>query len=589
MAASTKEDLASKHAKVYDELKKVRASKEVTLKPVSMLRNEIRGLDGVLQPLRIRYYQVQAIYHLLSMRRMVLGDATGTGKTLVLIATLCYTWQKETDNRVIVVCPKSALRQWASEIDKFTTGITVYIVDGTLNERKQTYLEFALHEGPTKAVMLMGYAPLVRDWNQGAKGSPVINGKPDPSVPPVLGVLDGITARIPNLTIAFDEAAAFKSDRTKTWQVCKQLSERAHRCYGLTATLLKNNLIEGFAIYKVIYPQVFSTKTAFMKDYCVTKLQSVGGARKIPIVVGYKNLQAFRDQIDPFYLGRPKHEISTELPTLITREVACQLSPAEDAKYSEALTGILALGDGEVKDYSDHRTLVSLIYCQKTVDSLSLLQYAQGDLVDIDMMLDTAEVGRLGAKEQALLDLLTEEFSDEKVIVYCRFTSLIKRLRAICYEAGIESVEVSGEVTDSKSNPARKKAQDAFQDLKSKVRVIFISDAGSEAINLQAASAMVFYNSPWSWGNYVQLLGRPIRIGSPHQHVVAIHLVAERPNRKTDKRKTIDHYTLEILQKKKNLIDKVLGESAVGALEFGREANFTLDLANTLRNEGGRK
>jgi len=583
MAAS--EDTTSKHAKVYETLKKVRASKDVTLKPIGMLRQEIQVLDGTLQPLSIRYYQVQAIFHLLSMKRMVLGDATGTGKTLVLIASLCYTWEKEPDNKVIVVCPKSALRQWCSEIEKFTTGITTYVVDGTPNERKQTYLEFALHKGPTKPVMLMGYAPLVRDWHQGAKPSPLIKGKPDPKVPPVRGTLDGITARIPHLTIAFDEATAFKSDRTKTWQVCKELSDRASRCYGLTATLLKNNLIEGFSIYKVIYSQVFTTKSAFLREYCVTRLQSVAGSRKIPIVVGYKNLQAFRDRIDPFFLGRPKHEISSELPTLITREVACELSAAEDAKYSEALSGMLALGDGNLKDYSDNKTLVALIYCQKTVDSMSLLKYDAGDLIELDVVSgEETEVRALGAKEQALLDLLTEEFSDEKVIVYCRFTSLITRLRDICKRAGIESVEVSGKVTDTKSNPARKKAQDAFQDLKSSVRVIFISDAGSEAINLQAASAMIFYNAPWSWGNYVQLLGRPIRIGSPHQHVIALHLVAERPRSTEKQRKTIDHYTLEILQKKKDLIDKVLGESAVGALDFDRSSNFTVDLANSLRS-----
>jgi SNF2 family DNA or RNA helicase len=580
------EDVTSKHAKVYETLKKVRASKDVALKPISMLRPEIQVLDGSFQPLKIRYYQVQAIFHLMSMKRMVLGDATGTGKTLVLIASLCYTWEKEPDNKALVVCPKSALRQWASEIHKFTTGITTYIVDGTPNERKQTYLEFALHEGPTKAVMLIGYAPLVRDWHQGAKSSPLINGKPDPKVPAVRGTLDGITARIPHLTVTFDEAAAFKSDRTKTWQVCKELSERANRCYGLTATLLKNNLIEGFSIYKVIYPQVFTTKSGFLREYCVTKLQSVGGSRKIPIIVGYKNLNGFRERIDPFFLGRPKHEISSELPTLITREIQCELSSAEDVKYAEALSGMLSLGDGELKDYSDNKTLVSLIYCQKTVDSMSLLKYDAGDLIDLDTLSgEAAEVATLGAKEQALLDLLTEEFSDDKVIVYCRFTSLITRLREICKNAGIESVEVSGQVTDTNSNPARKRAQDTFQDLKSDVRVIFISDAGSEAINLQAASAMIFYNAPWSWGNYVQLLGRPIRIGSPHQHVVALHLVAERPRQSSKERKTIDHYTLEILQKKKDLIDKVLGEAAVGALDFERGSNFTVDLANSLRSQ----
>ena len=57
-----------------------------------------------------------------------------------------------------------------------------------------------------------------------------------------------------------------------------------------------------------------------------------------------------------------------------------------DAKYAEALSGVLSLGDGDVKDYSDHKTLVSLIYCQKTVDSMSLLQYDSGDLIDLDAL-----------------------------------------------------------------------------------------------------------------------------------------------------------------------------------------------------------
>lgn len=587
--AAPREDVLDKHAKVYETLKQVRASKTVTLKPAQMLRKEFVGLDGVTRPLMLRYYQVQAVYHLLSMKRFLLGDATGVGKTLMLIAAFCYAWEKEPDNKVIVVCPKSALRQWASEFDKFSTGVTCYIVDGTPNERKQTYLEFILHEGPTKAVLLTGYAPLVRDWYQGQSFALLSNGKPDPKGKPTPGLLEGLVSRIPNLTVCFDEATAFKSDRTKTWQVCSELSAKASRCYGLTATLLKNNLIEGFCIYKVIYPQVFSTRSQFLKDYCVTQLQRVAGNRKIPIVVGYKNLQGFRDRIDPFFLGRPKHVISDELPKLTTREVVVRLTAAEDAKYSEALTGYLSLGDGDVKDYEEHKKLVALMYCQKTVDSLSLLNYREGDEIDLDIMNEvgpTAIVGTVGSKEQALLDLLTEEFDDEKVIVYCRFASLIPRLQELCKKAGIESVRVTGDVVDTKKNPARKKAQDAFQDLNSKVRVIFISDAGSEAINLQAASAMIFYNAPWSWGNYVQLLGRPIRIGSPHERVIAVHLVAERPRDTAKERKTIDHYTLEILQKKKDLIDKVLGEAAVGALDFGKDESFATELTNRLRASG---
>lgn len=588
--ASGETDIVSKHAKAYEFLKQVRASKTVSLKPTPMLRDEIVGIDGKKQPLKIRYYQVQAIMHLLTMKRMVLGDATGTGKTLVVISALCYAWEKETANKAVIVCPKSALRQWDTEFSKFSTGIKTFIVDGSPAERKEIYEEFLAHPttpGSPKAVLLLKYASLVKDWNAGSTRPLLPNGQPNMKLPPNPGLLNGIMQGIKDLVVTFDEAHNFKNTKTKTWQVCSELSALAQRCYGLTATLLKNNLIEGFAIFKVIYPQVFTTVTAFMRDYCHTKMQPVGGGRKIPIVVGYKNLELFRARIDLFFLGRAKHEISDELPKLITREVPVEMTSAEDAKYNEALSGIITLGDGQVRDYEENKKLVALIYCQQTVDSMALLKYAPGDLIEAGLYLeDTHEVAETGSKEQALLDLLTEEFDDEKVIVYTRFASHVPRLQELCKKAGIESVAVTGAVKDTKSNPARQKAQQAFQDLKSKVRVVFITDAGSESINLQAASAMIFYNAPWSWGNYLQLLGRPIRIGSPHQHVIAVHLVAERAKGRGKSRKTIDHYTLAILQKKKDLIDKVLGEAAVGALDFDGGASFSTDLMQALRDDG---
>jgi SNF2 family DNA or RNA helicase len=576
-----------KNQAAYETLKKVRASKTVALKPTPMLRTELVGPGGKTQPFNLRYYQVQGIYHLLTMKRMVLGDGTGLGKTVQVIGFLCYIWSKEHDNKAIVVSPKSALRQWASEIERFSTGIKTYVVSGSLEERKRVYKEFAEHKtgpGEDKAVLILNYAILVRDWNYGSVKPLLPNGQPDPKTPVSPGLLDQLTAGLKSPIVIYDECVAFKNVSTKTWQTCRFLSDRADRVYGLTATLLKNTLMEGFAIYKCIFPSVFTTKTKFLEEYCVVKLQPVGGGRKIPIVVGYRNLDHFRQRIDPYFLGRPKHVVSDELPTLITREVIVEMKPVEVVKYREALSGVLELGDGEVKDYEEHKAFVALTYCQQVVDSLTLLKFTEGAEIDLDMFHEeSAVVDDLGSKEQALVDLLTEDFDGEKVIVYTRFSSLVPRLQAICEKIGIKSVAITGQVQDTVKNPARQKAQQAFQDPDSEFRVIFITDAGSEAINLQAASAMIFYDAPWSWGNYVQLLGRPIRIGSIHQHVVAVHLVSERPGKGKD-RKTIDNYTLELLEKKKDLVDKVLGESAVGALDFGTGASFTKELVNNLRS-----
>jgi SNF2 family DNA or RNA helicase len=569
---------------IYGKLLEIRKSKTCSLRPTPMLKNEIVGISGKAEPFRLRYYQVQGILHLLMVKRMVLGDGTGLGKTVEMIGALCYFWEKYPDRKVIVVSPKSAIRQWASEFDKFTTGVKTYVVSGNPKERAEVYDAWSNHKGPDKAVLILNYHSLVKDWSAGSVQPLLPNGQPDPKKPVTPGLLDRLTNKEKDLITIYDEATAFKNTGTKTWQVCSFLSVRSDRVYGLTATLLKNNLIEGFAIYKVVHPTVFTTKSRFLNDFCVTKLQAVSRTRKIPIVVGYKNLQQFRERIDPYFLGRPKHQVSDELPKLITKEITCELSQAEDIKYSEALTGVLQLGDGEVRDFEEHKAFVALIYCQQIVNSLALLKFEGGAAIETDAFRDeTVEVKSLGAKEQALVDLFEGDLEGEKTIVYTRFSSLVPRLQKILEDRNIKSVAITGDVVDTAKNPARQKAKEAFQDMESGVQVIFITDAGSEAINLQAAAAMIFFDAPWSWGNYVQLLGRPIRIGSPHQHVVAYHIISERPRERKTSRKTIDHYTLELLQKKKDLIDKVLGEAAVGALDFSNNS-FTRELVQSLQS-----
>lgn len=380
---------------------------------------------------------------------------------------------------------------------------------------------------------------------------------------------------------------AFANPKTKTWEISKFLSERSDRVYGLTATLLKNNLIEGFGIYKVIKPTLFRNKTRFITDFCLTQLQKVpGSARKIPIVVGYKNLEKFRECIDPFFLGRKKQDVSTELPVLISKDILCELTAAEDAKYSQALSGVLELGDGTVKDYEEHKTLVALNYCQQIVDSLSMIRFEEGSEIDGELDMETFDyksikVGSLGSKEQALVDLVADggELEGERVIVFTRFSSLVPRLQKILDAKGIRSVAITGKQNERR----RAAAQDAFQDLKSDVRVIFITTAGGVGINLQMARAMIFYDLPWTWGDYVQLLGRMIRIGSPHKGVVTYHLMAERPSTKSGK--TIDHHVYALLRKKKELIDKVLGEAAVGALEFEKGESGAMEILRALQAE----
>jgi SWI/SNF-related matrix-associated actin-dependent regulator 1 of chromatin subfamily A len=577
-----------KELELLSRLRIIRSRKDLKpLPPTPHLKTEVTNLQGELEPFTFRYYQIQGVLNMLSVKRMVLGDGTGLGKTIETIGTLCYLWEKRPDAKVVVVAPKSALRQWAGELERFTNGVDVFVASAPKNTKEETALEQrkrvykAWQDSKKPAVLIMNYAILVRDWNIEGYQPLLPNGKPDPKKPVVPGVLNKLMRELgKSLVVIFDEATAFKSRKTKTWEVVAYLSSYVERVYGLTATLLKNNLMEGYNIYKAIMPGLFGTQTKFHADYCYIKMQAVKGGRQIPVVTGYHNLDEFRAAIELVYLGRPKHLVSADLPTLTTREVTCELDAAELLKYEEALSGLLELGDGEVKEYEDTKALTSLIYCQEVVNSLGLLRFKAGTKIHEWDDPEGHKIGALSSKEQALLDLLTEELEDEKIIVYTRFESHIARLQDILKKHKIQSVRITGAENDDK----RRQAQQAFQDLKSKVKVIFITAAGSEAINLQAASGLVFFDMPWSWGDYVQIIGRMIRIGSPHKGVLCFHLLAERPGVGKD-RKTIDHHVLSMLRKKKNLIDKVLGEAAVGALKFEKEGASLRELVRSLQGK----
>jgi superfamily II DNA or RNA helicase len=948
----------------YDKLKKVRASKTVTLKPSKFMRSRYTSYDGTENDFKLRYYQVQGAYHLLVMKRMILGDDTGLGKTIEAISAFAHMLERDPKAKVVIVTPKSTVRQWATEIKRFTTNIRPIVIetvaaaknDGVtpLEQRKALYREWAnAPTGPDdeRVVLIVNYALLIRDWNAEGFRPVKPNGKPDPKKPVVPGVLDkviqdvsdggprlitfldecfdydtpvhlgdgslapigrivcnrhqhevlswnwqtqqveakailnwwrtplsswnrhmikvrskfggvcrvtsnhnfytasggkvaaaklqpgtkiayldkrapsegqlqiilggllgdasikcpknnlwgvvfvqgvkqakylefkreslaalgvsattksksgytgvnsivrftlhgipylcanfnfhdgerkrvtiewlsaigplglaiwygddgsikvdqsgkysislhtqgftesecnllsawllwkwGVKARVgptskgfvlymgyeaseafmgllpgalpgveykfPGKAVLSSVAAfpcpriitdqvlssepwirsarktrrpcqeyvydlevadnhnyfvgkgmlvsncqAFRNTRTKTWEIVRYLCDRAERAYGLTATPLTSNLMEGYCLYKAIKPELFSTKTKFLESYCHTKLQDVPGTkRKIPIVVGYHDLDRFRARIDPFYLGRKKQDVSDELPVLVSKDIVCELSAAEDRKYAEALSGIFELGNGEIKDFEENRALVSLIYCQQVVDSLSMLKFDEGAEVGVEFDIETLDmtslkVGALGAKEEALAGLVGAdgELQGEKVIVYTRFASLVPRLQKILERDKIHSVRITGKENDKK----RAAAQEAFQDAESNVKVIFITDAGGVGINLQMARALVFYDLPWTWGAYIQTLGRMIRIGSPHKGVVVYHLMAERVG--TRQRRTIDHHVYKLLKAKKELIDKVLGEAAVGALDFKKGSNNILELVRSLQTDG---
>ena len=528
---------------VHNKLKTVRERTDLKLRTTKHLKTTFTDFDGQEKPLKVRYYQVQGILHLVLMKRFILGDDTGLGKTLETIAALCYIWEKDPNRKALVLTTKSAAKQWMREFAKFTNGVSVILCQGTPAQRDKARKLWMDAKGPT--VLIMGYRSAVQDFSKMQNWGGYI--------------------------FVCDEATAFKNPRTQVHQVCAHMASQADRTWGLTATLSKNHLMEGFGIYQVVMPGLFGmTANQFMMYYCLCRMQRLPRSnRQVPVIVGYlpQKIKEFKEVIDPYFIGRPKHEVASELPSLTSRTVTVEMSEAQEDKYAEALSGLLEMGMDEetgeamVKEVTK---LTAIAYCQEIVNHLGL--------IDCD--------GR-SAKLEALIELLTEgDFAEEKVIIFTRFRKMVDILMPILKKQKIKAVRVTG----SETGDQRDKAMREFQDPESDVRVCCITTTDNESINLQAAKALICYDTPWSAGDFLQLIGRMIRIGSVHDKCYVIHLISKRKHTT----KTIDRRVMEVLSKKMTLVEAVLGKRIKGESDTDlviEVENDISDLFNALRDD----
>ena len=546
----------------YDQVKKLRSNKSIA----------INKCCHVLDSTKLRDYQTIGTLNLAVMLRMILGDDPGLGKTLQVLVAYAIQKQSDPSARLLVVTTKSAMAQWGKEVKKFLTGISYHVLSNSYKSRTGSKKEIGskardlqYKELTDVDVLITGYYPVSEEYNRLVEN------------------------RGANFTVVFDECQAFKNDDTKAFVGAEYIATAATRVYGLTATPIKNRLIEFYNIFKVIVPGLFPRITAFKDQFTVQEYKMVpqrgGRPRMVKQVVDYKNLPEFKNIIDPYFLKRLADDVAADLPSIVSRKIEVEMTAAQKKAYAEAIAGIIYekkvrqryfeiqekynATDKPDEKLSKDYALISDKY-DEVLSGDFLSKNKAAALTYCQLVCNgPAWVGEEGpsAKEDAFEDLMEGELYGSKVIVFTRFKSGIERLQEILNKMDVKSVRVTG----SENDKARETAMETFQDPESDIKVIFITQAGSAAINLQTSGILLFYDTPWSFGDLVQTIGRARRIGSLHKNVIVYHLVCAN---------SIDGHVLDVLKVKKLLSDQVVGAQARGALEFDGEENipeFKLD------------
>ncbi len=529
---------------------------EVPFKWPPLLRTTKRSTG---EPIRLREYQKVAAHHLVHMPRFILGDAVGLGKTIDCIAAACYVRDRFPDAKVLVLATKSATFQWASEFEDFSE-MRPYVMRDTFSglkshEARRAQLE-AFMASDKVDVMVAKYSSLIGrrkvakgKWD--AQGNPTQPGKPEAISQEVKEYCKLLRPHADHIILILDEGHKFMHYNQTRKLVLNLVKHAANYVWVLTATAIKNQLDEFYGIASAIGVRPFGYAQDFRERFCIYREIYIGGGRRKAVIVGYKNIPEFKAVMRPWFLGRSQKQVNEPLPALLTVYHPMDL----DDEQSDLLLNQIPSGEF-VLPPKIIEVEGQLVEKGRDTDNIFTMLSVYQLVANHPCLLDPDDKAAfytksLSPKEEALLDMLDGDFAGEKVIVYTKFLRWIDRLEKITADGHFTSRKFL-RITGKESDRKREENKQLFQDPDSGYDTIFINAAGMESINLQSAAHTILLDCPWSWGDLIQLVGRMVRMASPHS-MCTLHVMVARG--------TPDEYTIETLKGKKGIFEAILGES----------------------------
>jgi SWI/SNF-related matrix-associated actin-dependent regulator 1 of chromatin subfamily A len=309
-----------------------------------------------------------------------------------------------------------------------------------------------------------------------------------------------------------DEAHYISNTTANRTRLLNDVLSKIPTVWLLTGTPMTSRPINYFNLLKIVDSPLTLNWQTYVKRYC-KGFQFKVGNRKVWNTSGASNLDELRERTKPYVLRRMKTDI-LDLPEKIITPIFVELN---SKMYEEEM-------DDFTRISSENRDKETL-----SVTLNRLMKVRQ--LISYEKIPYTCE----------LIDRCIEQ--DKKVIVFTNFTMTLDMLH--------EKYKKNSVILDGRmSKERRQEAVDRFQN-ESKIK-IFISNivAGGVGITLTAAEVVIMNDLSFVPAHHSQAEDRAYRYGQKNS-VLVYYPVFEN---------TVEKIIYNILQRKKGVIDQVMGD-----------------------------
>ena len=458
-------------------------------------------------------HQLSAVKKLLGNDgSMVMAHEMGTGKTVTSIYGIELLKAKGKAGNALIVVPSGLRENYAKQgLEKFLNKASYQIVGSTSEKGREGYVR-PNKINPGKEYTIISYAMFRRDP-------------------------EGILKRSGADTLVFDEFHKARNESTGVFKAAITVRSMVRNFMGLTASLVNNDPAEVASLLTISEGKRFLTPAQFKRRYSETVGYERGFAGGRKAVRAIKRHGELVTLVDPRVDYLPTEKLKKDsMPKKDVKFVDVPMSDDQYRLYQLALKKL-----GPVKEFitrKDPEVIVKDID-QKQVFALTSHARQIANSTHMGRKMKPTISAEKTPKVKKILDDAVSHLKstpDGKVVLY---SNLIRGgvdvLSAGLKGRGVEHAMFVGKGTEVHGSKVTSKARDLgvkdFQEGKKKV--IILSGAGAEGLNLPNATAFYALDGHFNPERIMQAEGRARRLGGQSHRLAKDRVVDVRRYRTT--------------------------------------------------------
>jgi len=467
--------------------------------------------------------------------RALLADEVGLGKTIEALMVLKEYIQRGMVKSALILTPTPLVSQWKEELEvKF--GLNFPSTDDPgYHTREQSFW---------KEDFILASINLAKS----KKNFPIV------------------TQREYDIVIV-DEAHHLKNRNTLNWKLINALKKRF--LLLLTATPVENNLMELYNIITLLKPGQLKTASAFREKFMTR------GDPTDP-----RNRSHLKDLLGQVMVRNTRAFAKVDIPPRFAQTIKVDPDSLEIELYQKITTLIKDINE---TNGSGHKLLLKNLLAEagsspravrltlsRILARREMLPEHKKRLHDINNLCRSIHTI---SKDRLLFKLIRSY--PGKMILFVKYHGTLDHVSEFLASKGISHSLFHGKM-DNRSK------DEQIQSFKEDKDILLTTEIGGEGRNLQFCHQMLNYDLPWNPMKIEQRIGRIHRIGQ-EKEVMIYNLCAAG---------SVEDYILEILDKKINMFEMVIGEidMILGRIKEEKDFSETVyDIWVNSRSEEERK